>query len=100
MSVVFKSKSPAVVTPDAVPVLSPKPKAKRRVTNVQPQAPTISLDEPGYIRACHFQALLGNLSSGAFYQRQKKGLIPPPDGRDPRPYWRTATVKAYLLVAV
>ena len=93
MSVSFKSKSPAVITPA-------KAKANRRVFNTQPRAPTISLDEPGLLRACHFQALLGDMSQGAFYQRRKKGLIPPPDGFDPRPFWRTSTVKAYLLVAV
>jgi hypothetical protein len=93
MPVTFVVKPVAVVPP-------PKAKRKRVYRGTQPKVPVISLDEPGLIRNANFQALLGGLSQAAFYQRRKKGLIPPPDGFDPRPYWRTATVKAYLTVAV
>ncbi|AMM14937.1 hypothetical protein AX768_13360 [Burkholderia sp. PAMC 28687] len=87
MPIRFKAPTPAVIVPA---------KPKRKSWNVQPKAPLISLDQPGYIRNANFQALLGNLSSPAFFQRRKKGLIPPPDGFDPRPFWRTETVKAFL----
>lgn len=88
-----------VVKP-AAEVTPPKAKPKRVYRGTQPKVPVISLDQPGLIRNANFQALLGGLSQAAFYQRRKKGLIPPPDGFDPRPYWRTSTVKAYLMTAV
>jgi hypothetical protein len=80
----------------AVTFKTPVAKPKRVYTNTKPQAPIISLEEPGYIRNANFQALLGNLSKAAFYQRRKKGVVPPPDGHDPRPFWRTETVRAFL----
>jgi len=104
MPITFVNKTP-VVNPVVLAVVESKPadksadKPKRIYKNTQPKAPLITLDEPGLIRNAHFQALLGGLSQAAFYQRRKKGMVPPPDGYDPRPYWRTSTVKAYLTVA-
>lgn len=69
---------------------------KRRSGHTKPRAPQISLHEPGLIRVTHFQALLGDLSHSAFYARLKLKRIPPPDGRDPRPYWKTSTVREFL----
>ncbi|QIN63108.1 hypothetical protein SBC1_31320 [Caballeronia sp. SBC1] len=97
MAVTFTQKTPEVKP--AVPVVVeaiPAEKPKRVYKNTQPKAPLITLDEPGLIRNAHFQALLGGLSQAAFYQRRKKGAVPPPDGHDPRPYWKTSTVKSFL----
>lgn len=71
---------------------------KRKSGHTKPKAPQISLHEPGWIRVAHFQALLGDLSHSAFYARLKLGRVPKPDGHDPRPYWRTETVRAFLGV--
>ncbi|SIT40055.1 hypothetical protein BN2476_230363 [Paraburkholderia piptadeniae] len=73
-----------------------EPAKKRKSGHTTPKAPHISLHEPGFIRVAHFQALLGDLSHSAFYARLKLKRIPPPDGRDPRPYWRTSTVRDFL----
>ncbi|CAG9273467.1 conserved hypothetical protein [Paraburkholderia unamae] len=69
---------------------------KRKSGHTKPKAPQISLSEPGFIRVAHFQALLGDLSHSAFYARLKLKRIPPPDGRDPRPYWKTSTVRDFF----
>lgn len=70
---------------------------KRRSGHTKPQAPLIPLDQPGRLRVAHLQALLGDLSHSAFYQRRKMKQVPPPDGYDGRrPYWNTATVRAFL----
>lgn len=73
-----------------------EPYKKRKSGHTKPRAPQISLSEPGFIRVAHFQALLGDLSHSAFYARLKLKRIPPPDGRDPRPYWKTSTVREFL----
>jgi hypothetical protein len=94
MPINYVTKANPAATP---PAESVKRKAgKRRSGNVKPIPPAISLDQPGRIRTANFQALLGGLSSPAFYQRMKKGLVPPHDGYDPRPYWKTETVKKFL----
>lgn len=71
---------------------------KRKSGHTKPRAPQISLHEPGWIRVAHFQALLGDLSHSAFYARLKLGRVPKPDGHDPRPYWRTETVREFLRI--
>lgn len=72
------------------------PRKNKRSGHTQPKTPEISLDEPGRLRVCHLQALLGGISHSAFYSRLHLGRVPKPDGRDPRPYWKTATVKRFL----
>lgn len=47
------------------------------------------------VRVGHWLFLL-NLSASAFYVQIRKGLIPPPCGKDTRPYWRADVVRAYL----
>lgn len=74
----------------------PEPKTKKRSGHTKPRQPEFSLYEPGRVRVAHFQALLGGVSHSAFYNRLQEGRVPPPDGRDPRPFWRTATVRAFL----
>lgn len=75
---------------------SNKKSEKRKSGHTKPKAPQISLHEPGFIRVAHFQALLGDLSHSAFYARLKLGRVPKPDGHDPRPYWKTSTVRDFL----
>jgi hypothetical protein len=70
---------------------------KKRSGHTKPKAPEISLNEPGRLRIAHFQALLGGLSHSSFYQRLKLGRVPKPDGNDGRPYWKTETVRLFLL---
>lgn len=74
---------------------TPVPK-KKKSGHTKPQKPPLSLDEPGRLRQAHFQYLLGGLSQSAFHARRRLKLVPPPDGLDPRPYWRTETVKLFL----
>ncbi len=74
-----------------------EPAPKKRSGHTRPKTPEISLNEPGRLRVAHLQALLGGISHSAFYARLRDDRVPPPDGRDPRPYWRTETVKQFLL---
>jgi hypothetical protein len=75
---------------------------KKQPGHTTPKAPIISLDQPGRLRVAHLLAILG-VSHGTLYAglRPKPGetatRYPKPDGRDGRfPYWKTATVKAFL----
>lgn len=72
----------------------PTPK-KRKSTHTEPQS--FSLDEPGRkVRIANFQWCMDCMSHSAFHARQRRGFIPEPDGRDPRPFWWSENVKAYL----
>jgi hypothetical protein len=71
-------------------------KSKKQAGHTKPKRPPFSVHFPGRLRVCHIQWLLGGISHSAFYSRIKKGLFPKPDGRDPRPYWNTATAKELL----
>jgi hypothetical protein len=64
--------------------------------NTKPKAPNMDLNQPGRIRNAHFQHLLGGLSASAFHARIRTKRVPAPDGRDPRPYWTTKTVREFL----
>ncbi|WP_086381851.1 hypothetical protein [Caballeronia sordidicola] len=74
----------------------PEPKKKAQGRNTKPKAPDLDLNQPGRIRNAHFQHLLGGLSASAFHMRIRKKLVPKPEGRDPRPYWTTETVRKFL----
>ena len=80
----------AIVINGQPTTLAPTPKKKSGHT--RPRAPEISLDAPGRLRVAHLLALYA-LSHSALYARLRMKRIPPPDGRDPRPYWNTATIK-------
>jgi hypothetical protein len=71
------------------------PPKKPRNTHTRAQAPVISLDMPGRLRVGNLMALLG-ISHSVFYVARKAGKIPPPDGNDGRPYWKTETVRKCL----
>ena len=73
-----------------------EPKPARKNGHTKPKPPPMSLDGPGRIRVAHFMALLGGISHSAFYSRLQQERVPKPDGRDPRPYWNTETVREFL----
>ena len=49
------------------------------------------IHDPGRCRIGHWLTLL-QISHSKFYVERKRGRIPPPDGHDPRPWWRNSTV--------
>jgi hypothetical protein len=62
----------------------------------------ISLDTPGRLYSGHWLPLLGGISARTFHRKRKLGpdSLPAPDGFDGRrPFWTTATVKAFLCGA-
>lgn len=77
------------------PITSATPFKTKRSGHTKAKAPTISLDQPGRLRVAHLMALL-SISHSAFYARLKMQIVPKPDGRDPRPYWKTETVRLLL----
>ena len=57
---------------------------------------SISLDQPGRLRAGHLQSLFA-VSLSTLHLHISAGHIPPPDGRDRRrPYWNTKTIRDAL----
>lgn len=90
MTVTFSGK------PAAGPGSAATVQRKRPNGHTMPKRPAVSLDQPGRVRVAHFQWYLGEISASAFYQRLKKGRVPPPCGNDGRPYWRTEVVKEFL----
>lgn len=81
-------------------IIAPAPEKKaaekKKSTHTQPKKPPISLDEPGRLRNAHIQYLLGGLSQSALRDRITYKNFPRPDGRDPRPFWATETVRQFL----
>ena len=69
--------------------------AIRRRSHVLPEAPMISLDQPGRLLTRHVLAVAG-WSHSTLYVRMACGKFPPPlkDGR--MNYWTTGVVKAAL----
>jgi hypothetical protein len=58
---------------------------------------TISLDQPGFLRAGHLLTLFA-ITSPTLYKRIRQGQIPKPDGYDcRRPFWHTATIRPYFV---
>lgn len=63
---------------------------------VKPQAPEISLSQPGRLRVANMMSLLG-ISRTTLYAGINSGRYPEPDGKDGRlPYWNTETVRRLL----
>ena len=79
-----------------ITIIQSGPHKARRSGHTLPKAYPSTLDQPGRVRIAHFQCFLGGISHSALYVRIARGLIPKPDGRDPRPYWRTETVRKFL----
>jgi hypothetical protein len=64
---------------------------RKRVSTARPKPLPVPLDQPGRLRIGHLMHLYG-CSHTTLYARIKNGFIPAPDGRDPRPFWLTATI--------
>ena len=77
---------------------SSQPRApKKSKGHTQPKAPTIDMEQPGRLRVANLLALL-SVSHSTFYNGLKTGRYPQPDGHDGKfPYWRTDTIRAFLL---
>lgn len=58
---------------------------------IRPKPLPVPLDQPGRLRVGHLMSLYG-CSHQTIYNRLKSGLIPPPDGCDPRKFWLTSTI--------
>lgn len=94
------------VTPSPAPAPAPAETAKRakpprgqgsgRRGGARPRPPMIDLAQPGHLSVGNVMALLGIGSSTTFYKRLADGRIPLPDGRNPRPYWFTQTIRDFL----
>lgn len=68
-------------------------KKKTVLSHAKPLLFTGNINQPGRLRVGHLQTLLSTSHSG-IYAKIKKGLIPPPDGRNgKRPYWFTETIR-------
>lgn len=69
---------------------------KAKSKKVKPQAPEISLAQPGRLRVAHLLSLFG-VSRTTLYSGMNFGRYPEPDGKDGRlPYWNTETVRRWL----
>lgn len=55
----------------------------------------VPLDQPARLRVGHLM-LLYLCSHTTVYVRLRQGHIPKPDGRDPRPYWLTSTIRPHF----
>ncbi|MGF6905326.1 hypothetical protein [Paraburkholderia sp. GAS348] len=88
-----------IVNPDAPPsakaVADKDKQAKTRNGNTRPlPLPFPDLHQCGRLRTGHLLTVFG-VSAPEFYKRQKGGLLPAPDGRDPRPYWEASTIRKF-----
>jgi len=64
--------------------------------HTQPEAPAISLEQPGRLRVANLLHLL-NISHASLYKGIKCNRYPKPDGHDgSRPYWKTETIREFL----
>lgn len=72
---------------------------KRSSGNIKPlPLPFPDLQQCGRLRIGHLLTIFG-VSAPEFYKRVKTGLIPACDGRDPRPFWEAATIRAFKASA-
>ncbi len=85
-------------TPDGMVkrVVKTAPAKKSPSKKVKPQAPEISLSQPGRLRVANMMSLLG-VSRTTLYGGINSGRYPEPDGKDGRiPFWNTETVRTWL----
>lgn len=100
---ITRQSKPGVVTimektPDGMVKRVVKTEPAKTVTSkkVKPQAPEISLSQPGRLRVANMMSLFG-ISRTTLYSGMNTGRYPEPDGRDGRlPYWNTETVRRWL----
>jgi predicted DNA-binding transcriptional regulator AlpA len=76
--------------------LNQAPAKKAEAKKVKPQAPEISLSQPGRLRVANVMSLFG-ISRSTLYSGVNSGRYPQPDGKDGRlPYWNTETLRRWL----
>ena len=100
---ITRQSQPGVVTimentPDGMTkrVVKTAPAKKALSKKVKPQAPEISLSQPGRLRVANMLSLFG-ISRSTLYAGVISGRYPEADGKDGRiPYWNTATVRRWL----
>lgn len=107
VTITRRSKSNMVITREETPNgmvkrivinghLNHVPAKKAVAKKVKPQAPEISLSQPGRLRVANMMSLLG-VSRATLYVGMSSGRYPEPDGKDGRiPYWNTETIKRWL----
>jgi len=77
-------------------VVKTPPAKKTPSKKLKPQAPEISLSQPGRLRVANMMSLFG-VSRTTLYAGMNSGRYPEPDGRDGRlPYWNTETARRWL----
>ena len=76
-------------------IVAAAPAPKKKSGHTKPRAPAISLSEPGRLRVANLLALFA-ISHSALYAQLNLNRFPKPDGHDPRPYWRTETIRQKL----
>lgn len=77
-------------------VVKTAPAKKTPSKKVRPQAPEISLSQPGRLRVANMMSLFG-ISRTTLYAGMNSGRYPESDGKDGRiPYWNTETVRRWL----
>jgi len=100
---ISRQSQPGVVTimentPDGMTkrVVKTAPVKKTHSKKVKPQAPEISLSQPGRLRVANMMSLLG-ISRTTLYAGMNSGRYPEADGKDGRrPYWKAETVRLWL----
>lgn len=100
---ITRQSQPGVVTimektPDGMTrrVVKAVPEKKAPGKKVRPQAPDISLSQPGRLRVANMMSLFG-ISRTTLYAGMNSGRYPAADGKDGRlPYWNTETVRRWL----
>lgn len=99
---ITRQSQPGVVTimentPDGMVKRVVKTAAKKVTSKkVKPQAPEISLSQPGRLRVANMMSLFG-ISRTTLYAGMNSGRYPQADGKDGRlPYWNTETVRRWL----
>lgn len=99
---ITRQSQPGVVTimestPDGMVKRVVKTAAKKVTSKkVKPQAPEISLSQPGRLRVANMMSLFG-ISRTTLYAGMNSGRYPEADGKDGRlPYWNTETVRRWL----
>ncbi len=63
--------------------------------HTRPRPVDLDLSQPGWLRVGHLLTIF-SISHSSLYMRLKDGRIPPADGNDGRPYWRTTTIAKVL----
>lgn len=63
---------------------------------MKPVPPHYPITQPGRQRVRNVMALF-NVSHATVYRWVADGRLPPPDGKNPRPFWNNETLLPYLV---